>query len=321
MPELPEVETIRRTLAPHLLGRVVSAVALARRDIVKGSSTPLALLKGRVVRALERKGKQLAILAAPDAALVIHLGMTGQLLFLPARAKPEQPEHTKHRSIARMLGMSAGPPQRIPWSPGARVQEDPDHIHCRWRLSDPDGSPVGTLLFRDPRRFGRLFTFLSHDALNTAWARLGPDALDPPPLDHPSLLRLWRSRRAIKAALLDQQCLAGVGNIYADEALFRAHLHPGRPASRLTTAERIRLLLSIRDILRTAVDARGSTLRDYRTADGSLGSFQLAHQVYGRATQPCPQCASLLRAITIAQRTTVFCPTCQPRHPIRGQPS
>lgn len=125
MPELPEVETIRRTLAPHLLGRVVSSVALARRDIVKGSSTPSALLKGRVVRALERKGKQLAILAAPDAALVIHLGMTGQLLFLPARAKPEQPEHTKHRSIARTLGMSAGPPQRIPWSSSARMKSDP----------------------------------------------------------------------------------------------------------------------------------------------------------------------------------------------------
>lgn len=304
MPELPEVETVRRTLEPLLLGRRISRILLARRDIVSGPARSANLLLQHTITALERKGKQLAILARPEhdphaqdeqresrgqresrdlRALVIHLGMTGQLLFLAPRAQPPQS----------------------------------DHIHATWTIAGTGPRALGTLLFRDPRRFGGLFPYPSRAALEKAWSALGPDALEPPPHDHPSLARLWRSRRAIKAALLDQSCIAGVGNIYADEALFLARVHPPRPAARLSAGERVAILNAIRDVMRLSLRSGGSTLRDYRNASGAPGDFQSRHQVYGRGGEPCRRCGQLLSSKTLAQRTTVWCPNCQPR---RGSP-
>jgi formamidopyrimidine-DNA glycosylase len=290
VPELPEVETVRRTLEPLLLGRVVARVSLARRDIVAGSSSPSALLQGRTIAAIDRRGKHLALLAAPGpqdprparaeppSALVVHLGMSGQLFHLAPRQSPPRA----------------------------------DHIHCTWALADARGRPAGTLVFRDPRRFGGLTPFPSRRALDAAWASLGPDALDAPAADDPSIERLWRTARPIKAALLDQRSLAGIGNIYADEALFAAGIHPRRPARRLSLADRTRLLDAVRDILRRAIDHGGSTLRDYRDAFGRPGHFQARHAVYARGGQPCVRCGTTLRAAALAQRTTTWCPTCQP---------
>jgi formamidopyrimidine-DNA glycosylase len=283
VPELPEVERTRLTLEPFLVARLITRATLARgrRDIVTGPARPADLLQGRTITELRRKGKQLAIIAeaesqSPSRMLLVHLGMSGQLFHLPPGARPEQP----------------------------------DHIHARWELTEAStGSPAGTLIFRDPRRFGGLWTLDSPAALGTHWQTLGPDALND---DISSAIAdLARSGRAIKAALLDQQVLAGVGNIYADESLHLAGINPTRPCRTLGDAERDRLARAIPTILRRALSAGGSTLRDYRDGTGASGTAQTLHAVYGRASLPCLACASPLRSAQIAQRTTVWCARCQ----------
>lgn len=290
MPELPEVETIRRMLEPALVGRRVAGVRVARADVVTrfgpesvsprrrrvGEAGRVAgrdLLAGGVVARLERKGKQLAIIAADGRVIVIHLGMTGQLLLRAAGARPRR----------------------------AAL----DHVHVVWRVEDGV-----RLLFRDARRFGGILVGLTEAELHEhVWGRLGPDALTV------SAAQLRRgvegSARAIKAALLDQQTIAGVGNIYADEACFRAGVRPDRPCRELSAAEITRLAGAIRVVLRRAVAAKGSTLRDYVTPSGTPGEARLSHLVYGRAGLACLRCGALLETSTVAQRTTVYCPVCQ----------
>ncbi len=273
MPELPEGETVRRGLARSIVGRRVASARLLRRDVLRTASRSgqAALLAESTIKEVLRRGKHLAVVAEDGRALGVHLGMTGQLLVAPI-----------------------GKPQ------AAR-----DHVHARWVFDN--GS---TLIFRDPRRFGGLWSYATLDALRTArWAGLGADAL------HVTArqleLGLAGGRRAVKAALLDQGVLAGVGNIYADEALFRAGLHPCRVAGSLTDPEVSRLAESIRCVLREAVRAGGSTIRDYAGSDGSPGRQQERHLVYGRGGQPCVHCGTLLTAFLVAQRTTVACPRCQ----------
>lgn len=273
MPELPEVETVRRGLVRSIVGRRVESARLLRRDVLRtdGRAGPAALLAGGTIAAALRRGKHLAIVAQDGRALGVHLGMTGQLL-------------------ATRPGASAG---------------RSDHTHARWTLED------GTVLvFRDPRRFGGLWSYPSLDALRAdRWADLGPDAMS---ITARSLAaRLARGRRAVKAALLDQVALAGVGNIYADEALFRARVHPRRESGSLTPAELDRLAASIRSVLREALRAGGSTLRDYAGTDGSPGRQQEKHLVYGRGERPCVWCGRRLAIVLVAQRMTVYCETCQ----------
>jgi formamidopyrimidine-DNA glycosylase len=302
VPELPEVETLRRSLRPHLLGARILSASLRRRDVLttpgdpRGGFTrsrsaprprprpvlPAHLLQGATISALERRGKQLAILADDGRALVVRLGMSGQVLLA------EDP-----RRATRGL----------------------DHVHAVWRLAPrPDhGRPPATdrcLLFRDPRRFGGLAFLPSREALDDHWSALGPDALT---ITADLLGRRLAGRDTpIKAALLNQAILAGVGNIYADESLFEAGLHPLRRAADLDQAEVNRLAAAIRSVLRAALAAGGSTLRDYRDADGLAGTAQHAHRVYGRTGRPCPRCGLPLASRVIAQRTTTFCTTCQP---------
>lgn len=294
MPELPEVETLRSGLEPALLGRRVTRAALYRRDIFitpadpqggfsrarsapkPAPYTPADLLQGATITALHRRGKQLAILSTSRRILLIHLGMSGQLRLVP----------------------SVG---------GARVLDPeslPSHTHAAWTLDSGD-----TLLFRDPRRFGGLWSLASQGALDSRWAALGPDAatLSPEALAAAAA----SSARPIKALLLDQSAVAGVGNIYADEALFLARISPRRLASRLKPDQLDLLASAIRETLAAAIRARGSTVRDYQDATGSPGRAQLAHQVYGHARQPCPRCGSPLRGTRLAQRATVYCPRCQ----------
>mgnify|MGYP000368238003 CR=1 FL=1 len=293
MPELPEVERLRRSLEPGVLGRTVTRVTIHRRDVVVGPNdppggfsrqraavrpsrlSPRLLLLGSVITTLARRGKQLAILGEPESpAIVVHLGMTGQLRLLP---------------------------------PGARL-DTPDHVHLTWRFDD--GS---RLCFRDPRRFGGIWALASQAELDTRWRALGPDAID---IQAPALAEALRdARTSLKAALLDQTRLAGLGNIYADEAAFEAGLAPARPAGSLTPAETDRLASAIRLVLSRALKAGGSTLRDYRDAQGRPGSAQLVHAVYGRAGLPCVRCGSTLLGSVLAQRATVWCPNCQPHKP------
>lgn len=271
MPELPEVETVRRSLEPHLVGRTIAVATLRRRDFVTGKHTPAALLAGATIKETTRRGKQLAVIAADGRVVIVQLGMTGQVLV----------EHV-------------GSPL-------------PTHVHALWTINETNRS----ILFRDPRRFGGLTTLASVDELQLAWSTLGPDGLT---ITGNQLFEaLHTSSRPIKAALLDQSAIAGVGNIYADESLFTAGIHPKAICRRLTRSRIERLAHTIREVLATAVEARGSTLRDYRDADGQAGSYAALHRVYGRAGLPCLVCGNPLRQSTVGQRTTVHCQTCQMR--------
>lgn len=276
MPELPEIEHLRRTLLPWLIGARVESVDLRRTDVVRsrGRNLRRQLLEGARVTGLDRHGKNLAIIADDGRVVCVHLGMSGQLCVV-GRGDPF---------------LKA------------------DHVHCRWTLASRRGDRC--LVFRDPRRFGGLWPFESVDDLRThRWSKLGPDALHVTPA---VLARqLGTSRRPIKAALLDQAMIAGVGNIYADEALFLAGIHPRRPASRLDDASRRRLVTSLRRVLRAAIRSGGSTIRSYVDGTGRNGSFVNQHFVYGRARSPCLRCGRPLQGQTIAQRTSVFCPGCQ----------
>jgi formamidopyrimidine-DNA glycosylase len=313
VPELPEVESIRRALLPHLLGRTVTAAKLLRRDILvapgdpvggfsrqrtgsaKGSPRkrirpaalrPADLLLGSTITTLDRRGKQLAILARsagssssePDHAIVIQLGMTGALEIIEPAAKR---------------------PTREP------------HIHALWTLDNGV-----QLRFRDPRRFGAIRVFRSIRDLNDHWRALGPDALTTTPTN--LCVALINTKRPLKAALLDQSIVAGLGNIYVDEALFLAHLHPKDPTRTISWTETRRLWTAIRRVLREAIKAGGSTIRDYVSPDGSPGSYAASHRVYGRAGLPCPVCSTRLSTAVLAQRTTVWCSHCQPRQPRRS---
>lgn len=299
MPELPEVETVRRTLLPRVVNSTVLAAKLLRRDVLIAPGDPAGgfarqrtrpaaqparllpadLLERCTIRDVLRRGKQLAILAQDAAgaehALIIQLGMSGQL-FLEDSGTPE-PGHTAH-------------------------------VHALWML-DARASGATRLVFRDPRRFGGLRILRSREALDEHWRQLGPDALVLTPSHLHACAR--GSARAIKALLMDQAAVAGIGNIYADEALFRARVRPSRPARRLKQAEAEALAAAVREVLREAVEARGSTLRDYRDADGREGDFQARHAVYGRGGMPCTRCRGRLRSAVLGQRTTVWCPSCQ----------
>lgn len=307
MPELPEVESIRRTLEPHLVGRRVVLATLLRRDvlIVRGDpaggfsrsrggrrarprpTTPADLLEGATVSRLVRRGKQMAIVAECGRALVVQLGMSGQL-FVESGTEP------------------AGP-----------------HVHARWVVAPPpvtEGwiNEQRVLLFRDPRRFGALRAFSCPADLETHWGGLGPDALG---IAGDALAAALKGSRApIKAALLDQSVLAGVGNIYVDEALFEAGVHPLLAAGRLGAEQRDRLAAAVRGVLARAVAAGGSTVRDYADGEGRRGTAQEGHRVYGRGGEPCVACGGKLAQITAAQRTTVFCPRCQRRTGARKSP-
>jgi formamidopyrimidine-DNA glycosylase len=296
MPELPEVEHLRRSLAPWLVGARLGAVRVRRRSVVKArDAAPLerALLEGSVVAALHRHGKQMAIEAADGRVLVVQLGMTGSMSIDQGRAPSGM--QARHRHVLWAL-------EPVPTS----YKPDPDESHSD-KLSPQRTSC--TLAFRDPRRFGGLTPYASMHALRAAWSLLGPDALG---IRARALaLNLARTGRPVKAALLDQSIVAGVGNIYADEALFKSQINPLRPANQLRSAEVSSLAKALRSILSKAADAGGSTLQDYFDALGNPGAAVQLHAVYGRGGQPCLTCGLPLSVCTVVARTTTFCPSCQ----------
>lgn len=283
MPELPEVESLRRSLR-GIVGRRIESISVSRWDVVVPTSrerratkqpstsrNPAALLEHARITELVRRGKHLAIVADNQRVIDVHLGMSGQLLHIP-RGK--------------------SPPRN-------------DHIHIAWTFDDQS-----TLLFRDPRRFGGVWPATSMDELQrTRWASLGPDALAI--TDRQLAHLLEGTRRNIKTVLMDQTAIAGLGNIYVVEALFAAGIRPTRPASRVRAEEAAHLAEAVRQILAAAIKAGGSTLRDYLDGTGQEGSYQRGHRVYGREDQPCMTCGSKLRHSVMQQRATVWCATCQ----------
>jgi formamidopyrimidine-DNA glycosylase len=273
MPELPEVETIVADLRPHLVGREIVRCELAFPTIVRHPEPEefIDAVTGMRIESMTRRGKYIYLHLTGSVVLVVHLGMTGQLRIVDAVATLEK------------------------------------HTHAVFFLDDGR-----QLRYRDPRRFGRLLAG-TEDALLTAkkMPRLGPEPIDPA-FEADELYRSLRRRRSpLKAVLLDQKAIAGVGNIYADESLHRAGLRPTRLASTVSRRSAQRLHQSLRASLELAIANRGSSVDTYRDAWGELGGQQEKLLVYGRAGEPCFTCGRPLKAVRIAGRTTVYCTRCQ----------
>ena len=273
MPELPEVETIRRQLAPRLEGRTLVDVEILDHRWTQPTSISAvqAGLRGMRVQRLGRAGKYLLWELSEDRHLIMHLRMTGALLLDP----PADPPHT------------------------------------RVRLALDDGH---RLVYVDPRRFGTGHLLLGAAAREAYLAaRLGAEPLTPE-FTAGHLRRSARGRTApIKAFLLDQRRIAGVGNIYADEALFRAGIHPLRPAGRLRAGDWARLRDAVEQALRAGIEAQGASIDDFRHIDGARGSFQDRFLVHTRAGEPCPRCGRAIRKLVVGGRGTYVCERCQPR--------
>ncbi|MGN6696274.1 MAG: bifunctional DNA-formamidopyrimidine glycosylase/DNA-(apurinic or apyrimidinic site) lyase [Aquihabitans sp.] len=266
MPELPEVETVRRGLEPVLLGRTF--VDAGAHPSAKFNSAPGVI--DRTVRSVGRRGKYLLIGLDDGRRLVVHLGMTGQF-----RVHEGEPA------------------------------EDP-HVRAWWLLDDGR-----TLAFRDVRRFGRIAVVGTDVSALPTLAALGPEPFDP------AFTAEWlrdavnRSQARVKTQLLGQRVVAGVGNIYADEALWRARVHPA--SRRITLPAARRLQEAVVDVLAEGIDHGGTTLRDYRTVEGGEGENQHHLECYGRAGLPCTRCGTVLKRSVIDGRGTTHCPTCQRR--------
>jgi formamidopyrimidine-DNA glycosylase len=292
MPELPEVETTRRLIEPDLVGRRVTGFEIGWSRTLGGvSEVRLAeLLEGKTCLAIQRRAKYLlAGFAAPRARtisswLVVHLRMTGRLVAARATEPP-----AKHCRFSLQLA-----PTRRP-SPAATL---------------PASRPV-RLDFLDPRKFGRC---IATDDPTEVLPPLGPEPLGEAFTAEAFLDDLRGRRRQLKPLLLDQSFLAGLGNIYVDESLFRARLHPRTPSDRVTRPKALALHAAIRTVLAEAIEREGSSFDGfYRTPTGQPGSYQHQFQVYGRHGRPCRVCTTALRRIVVGQRGTHFCPRCQRR--------
>ena len=282
MPELPEVETVRRGLAPVMEGHVIAQALVNRPDLRWPFPENMAArLTGQPVLRLRRRSKYILADLGSGESLLIHLGMSGRMLvsgdplghFVHDHPAPEKHDHV-------VLNMDTG----------ARIT------------------------FNDPRRFGAMDLMPSdrtedHPLL----ASLGPEPLGNAFSESHLVAALRGRNMPIKSALLDQKIVAGLGNIYVCEALFRAGIHPARKAGRISDKRVATLVPIIRDVLSEAIEAGGSSLRDFRQADGELGYFQHCFDVYGREDEPCrtPGCSDSVRRIVQSGRSSFYCPTCQ----------
>jgi formamidopyrimidine-DNA glycosylase len=282
VPELPEVETVRRGLERGVAGRAVVDVAVghprAVRRHVAGAPDFVARLTGRTVLSVRRRGKYLWLPLDSGDALTGHLGMSGQLLVVP----PDSP-----------------------------LQK---HLHVRMRLSDSHLPGGRELRFVDQRTFGGLLVVPDGDPVPPLLAHIARDPLDPEFDDERFVEAVRRRRTGIKRALLDQTLVSGLGNIYADETLWRAGLHGARPTELLTRPAVRRLLAHARDVLREAVQAGGTSFDAlYISADGVSGLFEQSLNAYGREGEPCPRCGTPIRREAFMNRSSFSCPRCQPR--------
>jgi len=277
MPELPEVETVRRGLAAAMEGRRLTRVVINRRDL----RFPLPIgfakaIEGRTVKHVGRRAKYLLIELDDGTVVLVHLGMSGRMVIDPEPGGDPAAPRDKHEHVAFLCG---------------------------------NGTAIR---FSDARRFGMMdlastATLAGHRLLR----HLGPEPLDPA-FDGPALAaRLKGKHTPIKAALLDQRVVAGLGNIYACEALFRAGLSPKRSARTVQGARAAKLAAAIHAVLEDAIAAGGSTLRDHVGATGEIGYFQHSWRVYGHEGEPCPGCGRPIRRLVQSGRSTFYCPTCQ----------
>lgn len=290
MPELPEVEVTRRRIAPSLVGRRLASLETTPPSyfFLTPPDRLRQRLPGRTVTALERHGKYLIALLDDGARLLLHLGMTGQLFAAGA-------------SSVRLLSATA----RASLAPEAQPRFEPDaHTHLVMRFSDRGPA----VFLRDVRKFGKV-QLAEPGEEPERLARLGRDALA---VTGACLFAATRRRAvAIKSLLLSQSVLAGVGNIYADEALFRARVRPTRRAGRVTRAECHAIARNLRRVMKRSIAAGGSTISDYVNPDGSDGAYQDERRVYARTGEPCPECGTPIRRIVVGARGTHYCRRCQ----------
>jgi len=271
MPELPEVETVVRSLVPHITGLKVSGAELRfDKTLRRPVAYSFADLAGRRVLGIRRRGKMIVIALEGGPALVFHLKMTGQLMVVP-------PAEPRDKHVHFILSFASG--------------------DCELR-------------FRDVRKFG-FVRCLEAGCVAEApeMAGLGPEPLE---IGRREFAALFAGRRGrMKSLLLDQRRIAGIGNIYADEILFAAGVHPRKNADRRKTDEFYRVWTEMHRILNRAIDAKGTSISDYRDADGNEGGFQIKLKVYGRTGEPCPRCKTPIRRLVVGGRGTHICPKCQ----------
>jgi formamidopyrimidine-DNA glycosylase len=269
MPELPEVETVRRGLAEALTGCRITAVDVRERRLRRPLAADFAaMLIGRRIERVRRRAKYLLLDLDDGASWLVHLGMTGTMVVLPA-AEPHRP-----------------------------------HTHVVAALDDGR-----TVRFHDPRRFGLMRVGPVDDLAELA--ALGPEPLEPAFSAAFLHVVARRQRRAVKSLLMDQQVVAGLGNIYVNEILFGARIRPSRRTSRVTRADAERIVAETGRVLSEAITLRGSSISDYRDERGEPGAFQHTFRVYERAGQPCRRCDGTIRRRVIVGRSSFFCPGCQ----------
>src|SRR5437588_5684739 len=273
MPELPEVETVRAQLAPAVIGRRLERVEIRDSRLTRPEDPVVvaAELVGERVAALERRGKYLVFWFESGRGLLVHLRMTGGFRLAGGNGLPDDP-------------------------------------YVRAVVTLDDGSDVA---YRDVRRFGTWQLLEPDEVEPFLGARLGEEPLGRRFTARALGERLARRRAPIKAALLDQRTIAGMGNIYVDEALWRARIHPLRPAGDLTADEVAELTRAVKASLRAGIARQGATLRDYATPNGRRGRMQTAFNVYGRGGEPCERCGTPIDKIRVAGRGTWYCPRCQ----------
>jgi len=271
VPELPEVETVRKRLEPLVRGRtIVRADVLDPRLVDPATPAHVsARLAGARIGRLERRGKYLVVRLDDDAAVLVHLRMTGNVLHLSG-------------------------------------QEAPPYVRATLHLDD--GARV---VFSDVRRFGTWLVLEADEVAPYLDERLGPEPFDAG-FGAATLRRAFARRRApVKALLLDQRLIAGVGNIYADEALYRARIHPTTPAGEVSRSALARLAAAVRDVLLVGIESQGASIRDYRTPAGGYGSMQERFQVFERDGEACLRCGTRIVKLVVAGRGTHVCPRCQ----------
>jgi formamidopyrimidine-DNA glycosylase len=282
MPELPEVETVARGLQKTILGRKILSVALGKTDFIDDPAALEQHLPGRRIETVERYGKFMML----------------RLSSLESTAAVPGDGEAAPASLLVHLGMTGNLASRAAHEPHEK------HTHV-WMLLD-DGRE---LRYTDPRRFGRV-AYLAGDAIPAELQRFGADPLLVSAKDFATSIRSRSSR--IKALLLDQSVLRGVGNIYADESLWRAKIHPAKAGAGLRVAQTTALRRLLQEILRKAIAMRGSTIADFQDGNGEPGEYQKRHRVYGREGRSCYRCGAMIRRTIVAGRSSYYCPKCQP---------
>lgn len=287
LPELPEVETTRNGIAQPLRQARITGLSVRNRAFRWPIPENLDReISGKIIQDVRRRGKYL-LLDLDSGSLIIHLGMSGSLRIVPAETPPG-----KHDHVDLMFGSSFT-------------------ANSTTETNTAADNTIQILRFRDPRRFGALLWQSGNALVHPLLLHLGPEPLD----DEFNAARLKHSlahkRVAIKSALMDSRIVVGVGNIYANESLYHAGIAPHRPASSLTDQEYPNLVTSVRAVLQSAIEAGGSSLRDFVNSQGNPGYFQQSYFVYGRAGKPCHTCGNTIQHCRIGQRATFWCETCQ----------